>query len=159
MRSNIEYSCHTITNSKHGRRLSLQLMTNWSLTCNYSNACLGSTSRKWSSTRNPAIPWQLSNSKVIDCCHIGASLLLLDSKEGWYGIHFSDHNHTTPSPPLHLRGSRLVDINIMDDLLATVFFNLISELCLSVAWLYHGVTPSSYRCTDYDFVVSVQLVD
>ena len=25
---NIEYSCHTITNIKHGRRLSLQLMTN-----------------------------------------------------------------------------------------------------------------------------------
>ena len=37
---NIEYSCHTITNIIHGRRLSLQLMTNWSLTCNYSNACL-----------------------------------------------------------------------------------------------------------------------
>ena len=27
-RVNIEYSCHTITNIKHGRRLSLQLMTN-----------------------------------------------------------------------------------------------------------------------------------
>ena len=40
MRSNIEYSYHTITNIKHVRRLSLQLMTNWSLTCNYSNACL-----------------------------------------------------------------------------------------------------------------------
>ena len=25
---NIEYSCHTITNIIHGRRLSLQLMTN-----------------------------------------------------------------------------------------------------------------------------------
>ena len=25
---NIEYSCHTVTNIKHGRRLSLQLMTN-----------------------------------------------------------------------------------------------------------------------------------
>ena len=37
---NIEYSCHTITNIIHGRRLSLQLMTNSSLTCNYSNACL-----------------------------------------------------------------------------------------------------------------------
>ena len=37
---NIEYSCHTIANIIHGRRLSLQLMTNWSLTCNYSNACL-----------------------------------------------------------------------------------------------------------------------
>ena len=37
---NIEYSCHTITNIKHGWQLSLQLMTNWSLTCNYSNACL-----------------------------------------------------------------------------------------------------------------------
>ena len=37
---NIKYSCHTITNIIHGRRLSLQLMTNWSLTCNYSNACL-----------------------------------------------------------------------------------------------------------------------
>ena len=36
----IEYSCHTITNIIHGRRLSLQLMTNLSLTCNYSNACL-----------------------------------------------------------------------------------------------------------------------
>ena len=42
----------------------------------------GSTWRKWrqiqicnSSTRNPAIPWQLQNSKVPDCCHIGASLL------------------------------------------------------------------------------------
>ena len=35
---NIEYSCHTITNIKHGRQLSLQLMTNLSLTCNYSNA-------------------------------------------------------------------------------------------------------------------------
>ena len=40
------------------------------------------TSRKWhlqiqicnSSTRKPAIPWQLQNSKVPDCCHIGASL-------------------------------------------------------------------------------------
>ena len=38
---NIEYSCHTITNIKHGWQLSLQLMTNRSLTCNYSNACLG----------------------------------------------------------------------------------------------------------------------
>ena len=28
MSFNIEYSCHTITNIKHGRRLSLQLMTN-----------------------------------------------------------------------------------------------------------------------------------
>ena len=37
---NIEYSCHTITNIIHGRRLSLQLMTNSSLTCNYSDACL-----------------------------------------------------------------------------------------------------------------------
>ena len=27
-RSNIKYSCHTITNIEHGRRLSLQLMTN-----------------------------------------------------------------------------------------------------------------------------------
>ena len=27
MRFNIEYSCHTITDIKHGRRLSLQLMT------------------------------------------------------------------------------------------------------------------------------------
>ena len=35
MSFNIEYSCHTITNIKQGRRLSLQLMTNWSLTCNY----------------------------------------------------------------------------------------------------------------------------
>ena len=25
---------------KHGSRLSLQLMTNWSITCDYSNACL-----------------------------------------------------------------------------------------------------------------------
>ena len=41
MSFNIEYSCHTITNIKHGRRLSLQLMTNWSSTCNYRNACLG----------------------------------------------------------------------------------------------------------------------
>ena len=40
MSFNIEYSCHTITNIKPGRRLSLQLMTNCSLTCNYSNACL-----------------------------------------------------------------------------------------------------------------------
>ena len=37
---NIEYSCHTIANIIHGWRLSLQLMTNCSLTCNYSNACL-----------------------------------------------------------------------------------------------------------------------
>ena len=37
----IEYSCHTIINIKHEWRLSLQLMTNWSLTSNYSNACLG----------------------------------------------------------------------------------------------------------------------
>ena len=37
---NVEYSCHTITNIIHGRWLSLQLMTNWSLTCNYRNACL-----------------------------------------------------------------------------------------------------------------------
>ena len=37
---NIEYSCHTITNIKHGWQLLLQLMTNKSLTCNYSNACL-----------------------------------------------------------------------------------------------------------------------
>ena len=37
---NIEHSCHTITNIKHGWQLSLQLMTNLSLTCNYSNACL-----------------------------------------------------------------------------------------------------------------------
>ena len=37
---NIEYSCHTITNIIHGWQLSLQLMTNLSLTCNYSNACL-----------------------------------------------------------------------------------------------------------------------
>ena len=36
----IEYSWYTITNIKHEWRLSLQLMTNWSLTCNYSNACL-----------------------------------------------------------------------------------------------------------------------
>ena len=36
----IEYSCHTIINIKHEWRLSLQLMTNWSLTSNYSNACL-----------------------------------------------------------------------------------------------------------------------
>ena len=28
MSFSIEYSCHTITNIKHGRRLSLQLMTN-----------------------------------------------------------------------------------------------------------------------------------
>ena len=35
MRSNIEYSCRTVTNIKHGRRLSLQLMTIRSLTCNY----------------------------------------------------------------------------------------------------------------------------
>ena len=28
MSFNIEYSCHTISNIKHGRRLSLQLMTN-----------------------------------------------------------------------------------------------------------------------------------
>ena len=28
----IEYSCHTIINIKHEWRLSLQLMTNWSLT-------------------------------------------------------------------------------------------------------------------------------
>ena len=35
MRSNIEYSCHTIPNIKHGLQLSLQLMTNSSLTCNY----------------------------------------------------------------------------------------------------------------------------
>ena len=40
MSFNIKYSCHTITNIKHGRQLSLQLMTNWSLTCNYGNACL-----------------------------------------------------------------------------------------------------------------------
>ena len=40
MRTNIEYSCHTITNIKHGRRLSLQLMINSSFICNYSNACL-----------------------------------------------------------------------------------------------------------------------
>ena len=37
---NIEYSCHTIANIIHCWRLSLQLMTNRSLTCNYSNACL-----------------------------------------------------------------------------------------------------------------------
>ena len=30
----------TIINLKNGRRLSLKLMTNWSLTCNPSNACL-----------------------------------------------------------------------------------------------------------------------
>ena len=35
-----EYSCYTIINIKHEWRLSLQLMTNWSLTSNYSNACL-----------------------------------------------------------------------------------------------------------------------
>ena len=38
---NIEYSCYTITNIKHGRRLSLQLITNLIIKCNYSNACLG----------------------------------------------------------------------------------------------------------------------
>ena len=44
----------------------------------------GSTSRKWrqiqicnSSTKNVAIPWQLQNSKVPDCCHIGASLMII----------------------------------------------------------------------------------
>ena len=40
MGTTIEYSCHTITNIKHGRRLSLQLMINSSFICNYSNACL-----------------------------------------------------------------------------------------------------------------------
>ena len=52
----------------------------------------GSTSRKWrqiqicnSSTRNPAIPWQLQNSKVPDCCHIGASL-------STYMIYHMNHN-------------------------------------------------------------------
>ena len=49
---NIEYSCHTITNIIHGRRLSLQLMTNGSLTCNYSNACLEMLQR-FARTRDP----------------------------------------------------------------------------------------------------------
>ena len=44
MSFNIEYSCHTIINIKHEWQLSLQLTTNWSLTCNYSNACLYNTS-------------------------------------------------------------------------------------------------------------------
>ena len=40
MRANMGYSCHIIANIKHSRQLSLQLMTNRSLTCNYRNACL-----------------------------------------------------------------------------------------------------------------------
>ena len=48
---------------------------------------LGSTSRNGcqiqicnSSTRNPAIPAQLPNSKLPDCCHIGAILINPPSK-------------------------------------------------------------------------------
>ena len=75
---NIEHSCHTITNIKHGRRLSLQLMTNWSLTCNYSN----STQRV-----RLAPMWQQSGTLLFCSCH-GIAGFLVDALQIWIWRHF-----------------------------------------------------------------------
>ena len=115
MSFNIEYSCHTITNIKHGRRLSLQLMTNLSLTCNYSNACLGSEVvcytenqiTKLQTEENKALRYTVRKCKKMYCYK--------RIKGGRWTITSSNQRHEDKNPlyQTYVKRQQLIERNIL----------------------------------------------